>query len=422
MKKNVINFIVLIIFLSFTSFFSCSKGDSSLVIEPNIAELIKISVVSLPNKTIYSLGEPLSLDGLSVEGVNSDNSRKILNITEANIRGFSSEKASDNLILTIAIDKLIATFIVKVLPIKVNSGVLTWVDPNITNLILPDFVTSIASKAFLGSTITDITLNEGLTSIGEKAFAWSDITRIIFPKTLNFIDKAAFYNCKNLEIIDLSQTSLTKITRETFVLNKKLAVVKLPISVKEIESQAFLVATSLKELMLPEGLLKIGNEAFRESGLVNLKLPNSICYMDQRAFFLSAELQRVETFGNVSVGGGEIEQCKMESSTFEHCPKLVHFEIPRGVKILGWNTISGSPSLESIVIPATVKEINFNAFGNAVFKTVTIEGSVPATANTISGAWQAFPYNIQSIIVPRGSVDIYKNAFGWNSYAKKIIE
>lgn len=421
MKFRTINFTVLTTLLVLITFSSCSKDDSLEKIDPNLSELVKITVTSLPDKTTYSLGESLSLKGLVVEGINSDNSKQQLNITEANISGFSSEKSLDDLILTVTVNKLTTTFSVKILPIKVENGVLTRVEANITSLVLPDFVTSIASNAFRQSEITHITLNEGLTSIGEQAFAWSKITEINFPKSLATIDEAAFYGCDHLKEIDLSQTSLTKIVHETFALNKNVVVVKLPQSVKEIEYQAFLDATSLKELYLPDGLLKMGNEAFRESGLVTLRLPNSLCAMDQRVFYLSGELERVETFGAVNVNTS-IDDRSLDASTFGHCPKLIHFEIPRGVEIIGQNTVAGSPSLESIVIPSTVKQINFNAFANTGLKVVTVEGTTPAIANTISGAWQAFPYTVQTIKVPAGSVETYKAAHGWNSFAKQIVE
>lgn len=421
MKFRTINFTVLTTLLVLITFSSCSKDDSLEKIDPNLSELVKITVTSLPDKTTYSLGESLSLKGLVVEGINSDNSKQQLNITEANISGFSSEKSLDDLILTVTVNKLTTTFSVKILPIKVENGVLTRVEANLTSLVLPDFVTSIASNAFKQSEITHITLNEGLTSIGEQAFAWSKITEINFPKSLATIDEAAFYGCDHLKEIDLSQTSLTKIVHETFALNKNVVVVKLPQSVKEIEYQAFLDATSLKELYLPDGLLKMGNEAFRESGLVTLRLPNSLCAMDPRVFYLSGELERVETFGAVNVNTS-IDDRSLDASTFEHCPKLIHFEIPRGVEIIGQNTVAGSPSLESIVIPSTVKQINFNAFANTGLKVVTVEGTTPAIANTISGAWQAFPYTVQTIKVPAGSVETYKAAHGWNSFAKQIVE
>ena len=422
MKSNSIKFTVITLLSTLLFLCACSKEDRPVEVKPSKAELIKIMITSQPAQTTYSLGEALSLTGLVVEGIYKDNSKERLTVTDADIKGFSSDKPVEEQTVTVEINKLTATFTVKILPVKIVEGVLTFVEPDVTSLVLPKNVTKINKNLFRSRKITEITLNEGLTDIGEQAFAWSAITKINFPKSLKNIETAAFYGCENLKELDLRKTSMTKIIHETFALNTNLVSVKLPAFVNEIEYQAFLNATSLKELELPEGLLKIGNEAFRGNGLVNLKLPNSICYMDQRAFYQSGELLTVETFGNVPAENNGIESYKMESSTFERCPKLIHFEIPKGVQIIGQNTISGSPDLQTMSIPNTVKAINFNAFANSGLKTVTIEGTVPAIANTISGAWQAFPYNIQSIRVPAGTVDAYKAAEGWKSYANKIIE
>lgn len=422
MKQITRNVTVLILLSYLLSLASCSGDEPVVEVKPSKAGLVKIEIASLPAKTTYTLGESLSLNGLVVEGLYSDNSKAKVTVTEENIKGFSSDKSAEELLLTITVEKLTATFPVKVLPLKIEKGVLTYVEPAVTTLILPDYVKSIGEYVFRSSNISEVTLNEGLISIGEQAFAWSRIAKINFPASLTKIDAAAFYGCEKITVLDLSKTSLSKITHETFVQNTGLETVKLPATVREIEFQAFLDATSLKELILPEGLLKIGNEAFRESGLVNLKLPNSICYMDQRAFYLSGELQTVETFGSAPAADPGIGICKMESSTFERCPNLTHFEIPQGVQIIGQNTIAGSPRLDVITLPATVKEIAFNAFANTGLKTVNVEGIVPAIAGTISGAWQAFPYNIVSIKVPAGSAAAYKAALGWKDYANAITE
>lgn len=422
MKQKTIKATVLILLSLVFSLTSCSGDEPLTEVKPSKAGLVKIEIASLPAKTTYTLGETLSLDGLVVEGIYNDNSKAKLSVAEENIKGFSSEKSAEELTLTLEIEKFTATFAVKVLPVKVEKGILTYVERGITTLVLPDHVKAIQQNVFRSSGITEITLNEGLNSIGEHAFAWSKIAKINFPSSLTTIEAAAFYGCEELTELDLSRTALRKIAHETFALNSGVKIVKLPASVNEIEYQAFLDATSLKEINLPEGLHKIGNEAFRESGLVNLKLPNSVCFIDQRAFYLSRSLERVETFGNVIPCEDKDIRRKMESSTFERCPDLNHFEIPAGVEIVGWNTVSGSTLLKSLVIPATVKEIEYSAFWNTTLKNIIIEGTVPPVAGTISGAWQAFPYDVESVKVPAGTAAVYKTAAGWNSYDDKIIE
>lgn len=413
------------------TFLSCSKDSPVDEIkkptstpaptpEP-VDELVKIAIAHLPAKTVYSLGEELDLTGLVVEGVKKNNDKVKLDIKKEDVTGFSSEKAADEQTLTVTIQKLTTTFTVRILPIKVENGVLTKVDGNLKELVLPDFVKKIGTKVFQQSKITKLTLNEGLTEIEELAFGWSQISEINFPQSLVSIAPAAFYACKNLYVVDLSKTKLTKIAHETFAFGD-VRELTLPAGIKDIESQAFIDSKNLKALVLPEGLLRIGNEAFRETGLVSVKMPNSVSYMDQRAFFLIANLETVETYGGYDPLNKEVERAIMEPSTFEGCSKLKSFAIPKGVKIVGQNTLTKSPDLTSMVIPATVEQINFNAFGNASLKTVVIEGKVPAKAITISGAWYGFPDKIESIRVPAGTSALYKQAEGWKSFAKVIVE
>lgn len=416
-----VNFTSLIAFLMLFSFYSCTNEDQTEKDNSQNNDLTEITILTLPSKLEYSIGESLSIQGLKVEGTNEDKTKRIIEVTEKDITGFSSEKSNEKLVITITINDLTATFSVKILPIKVVDGVLTYVEPNVTELVLPNFVKSIGDHAFLQSNISSIQLNEGIVSIGTKAFGWSQIKDINFPKSLTTIDGLAFYGCNKLEVIDLSASSLTKISHECFAFNENVTTIKLPKNLQEIEYQAFTGHISLKELDLPESLMILGNEAFRECGLTHLRLPNNIRLMEQRVFYLSGSLEVVETFGDVIPSNTLIEQSIMNASTFERCPALTHFEIPTGIEIVGWNTISGSPKLVSLTIPSTVKQINFNAFGNAALQTVIVEGAIPAIAGTISGAWQAFPYDVQSIKVPSGSVDLYKAAEGWKSYASKII-
>lgn len=415
----------LLLMTGIISFFSCSKDDNNPVVEEVVPkpvnDLIEISIKSLPQKTVYTLDEQLDLTGLVVEGKYTDNTKVAINIKKEDINGFKSDVATEELTLTIMQGKLTVSFSVQVLPIKVTDGVLTEVVGKVTEITLPDFITSIGKDVFKGSQVTKVTLNEGLISIGSQAFGWSRISEINFPKSLRQIDEAAFYRCENLSVVDLSQTALTKIVHESFSYCSGITELKLPAGLKEIEYQAFIESLNLKELTLPEGLRALGNEAFRGTGLVSLRLPNSVCSMDQRAFYHASDLEAVETYGAVLPENNEIE-CIMQASTFEGCGNLKSFAIPGGVKIVGQNTLSKSPALTSMVIPATVRQINFNAFGNSSLQTVIVEGTTPAKAALATTAWYGFPSRIESIKVPAGTADAYKNATGWKEFANVISE
>ncbi len=424
MKVKIFSFIALLMLVSIAS---CTKEvervpETETGTKPVENHWVEIKVISPPDKSVYAMDEPFAMKGLKVEGVKEDNTKGMIDISMDNITGFSSEKPNESVTVTVTVNGLKATFDVKVLPIRVTNGVLSYVEPDVTDLVLPDFVTTIGKNVFKLKNIDRVQLNEGVVAIEDRAFAWSKIREINFPKSLKTIEPVAFYKCENLEVIDLSNTSMTKIEQETFSYCSGVTSLKLPAGVTEIGDQAFIDFTNLKELTLPEGLLKLGNEAFRECGLTELRLPNSVCAMDQRAFYMSPNLQVVKVFGAAVSNDLPMEECTMEGSTFERCAELTHFEIPAGVKVAGQNTISGSLKLTSITISQTLQKIDFNAFAYSSLQTVIVKSDIPAIVGTRSGAWQAFPYNVVSIQVPAGCADKYKTAPGWMNYASKIVE
>ena len=70
----------------------------------------------------------------------------------------------------------------------------------VTNLVIPDSVTSIGAYTFTGcSGLASVTIPDGVTSIKDYAFAYcSGITNITIPDGVTSIGYRAFYNCSGL--------------------------------------------------------------------------------------------------------------------------------------------------------------------------------------------------------------------------------
>ena len=75
-------------------------------------------------------------------------------------------------------------------------------DQSVTEIIVPDYVTSINEGAFKGcSKLTSVTIGSGVTSIGNDAFEdCSLLTSIVIPDGVTSIGDYAFENCSSLTI------------------------------------------------------------------------------------------------------------------------------------------------------------------------------------------------------------------------------
>ena len=383
-------------------------------VEPIGASLEDFSIEQLPAKTIYALGENIDLTGLNVTGKYDDGKQRPVKVTPEQLSGFSSSVPVDKQEVTITIEGKQKSFSVHISPVRVENGVLTEILKGYNEIILPNSVRSIPKAAFRNSQIAKVVLNEGLKSIGDMAFFNSTVQEIVFPSTLEQLKEDIFYYCYNLKKADLSKTKITKLPASTFVY-AGIEEVLLPVTLKEIGSQAFLKTSQLKTIEIPENVSTIGQEAFRESGITTVKLPNGVTNIASRAFYYCPELAEVTTYGSTF---NDDPEAMIHPYCLEGCPKLARFEIPESIRILGQGLLGGNRKVTQLTIPANVTQINFSAFNNTGIKEVMVEGITPP--QVFEKVWYGFPDDITVIRVPAESVEKYKNANGWRDFTNKI--
>ena len=125
---------------------------------------------------------------------------------------------------------------------------------------IPDF-------AFYGSEITGVKFSETITEIGVSAFSNTNLSKLVLPSTLDYICTRAFSNCNNLTKV-IFPRKMTTIGYASFENCSNLSYIDLPIIVNEIDSNAF-SNTEIETLILPEQIKSMSQTAF--SGCNNLK-------------------------------------------------------------------------------------------------------------------------------------------------------
>lgn len=131
--------------------------------------------------------------------------------------------------------------------------------------------------------------------------------------------------------------------------------VTLPSSIRTLAGAAFLGASTMTSINIPEGLTTIGNSVFYGSGRHSVNIPSSVTSMGE-AFYRS----------NVSE---------------------VTFSSPTGLTAIGASTFRATPNLNSLVIPEGITSLGNLAVGDIVNPAVGVTWlSLPSTLTSINAA------------------------------------
>ena len=204
------------------------------------------------------------------------------------------------------------------------------------------------------------------------------------------------------------QNSVTTIGNYIFYDNSALTSINIPNSVTIIGNGAFYYCSGLTSINIPNSVTTIGNNAFYYCrGLTSINIPNSVTTIGNNAFYYCSGLTTVTIPDSITTIGSEV---------FRKCTGLISINIPNSVTTIGDYAFSDCSGLTSINIPNSVTTIGYYAFKNCRGLTsVTILATTPPTL----GGTEAFESNYP-IYVPAESVDAYKTATNWSSYADRI--
>ncbi|GHV59153.1 hypothetical protein AGMMS49579_26780 [Spirochaetia bacterium] len=231
--------------------------------------------------------------------------------------------------------------------------------------------------------------------IGDSAFDMRDryggvrdemvyITSITLPTGLEKIGSRAFYGQSKLSAVVIPD-SVVEIGDEAFrdcyfdYFATGLSSVTLPKSLAKAGKSIFAGCRLLKTVTIPDGVKVIGASMFRDcTALVSVVIPDSVIEIGESAFSIGNiyDTNHPPSLVSVTLGKGITS---LPERIFEKCIKLKTITIPEGVTEIGNYAFNGCTALESVVFPSTIVEIGELAFENcSALTTVSIPDSVTA--------------------------------------------
>ena len=236
------------------------------------------------------------------------------------------------------------------------------------------------------STKPDLDLSKGVgLSVGKNVFSRCYFNNVIFPKNCT-LSSNSFSYCSASTLSFGSGTKISDVnTYSSVFYNCNISNIDL------------------------NGVTLIGNYAFSYiSGFTSITIPSSVTTFGSNAFTSVSGLNSVtiDYASNATLGSSQFTGSSITSLTIGSNPTSI-----------GQGMFQKCTKLTSLIIPSNISSINGYAFdGCSSLTSITVHSATPPTLG-----YEAFNNtNNCPIYVPPESVDAYKAASKWSSYASRI--
>lgn len=317
---------------------------------------------------------------------------------------------------------------------------------SLASVTLPTSLTAINDNLFSTCTsISQITLPTTVGSIGSSAFSDAGLTQITIPASVATIGANAFSNCTKLttvvalnpQPVPLADAAFTGVKKATcklsvpqgsavnyktatdwsgfaYIMDPTTAILNLSTSggLSTVVSGTQLTSMTLSGSLDQRDLSALNSMSTLST--LNMKDANLLAYstypanqIPTSAFANKKSLVSVElpnTLTDIGV------------NAFNGCTNLASVTLPNSLASIGGNAFYACSKLTEITIPSTVTGMGMSAFGNCT--SLSILRTMNATPITINDLiFTGVNKNMLRLSVPQGSLDTYKNATTWNTFA-----
>lgn len=266
----------------------------------------------------------------------------------------------------------------------------------LVKLGMPNSLETIKGGAFASCGFSVVEISDGVKEIGENAFSRnSTLNSVKIGKSVTTIGRQAFSECPALTSVTLGE------------------------NLKFIKTSAFERCTVLSDIILPSSLQVIDSRAFHSTALVSVSVPSSVVNIGKDAFNDIYALKEIKVDeANTVYSDIDGVLCSKTKTILLRYPnsKGKTYTVPNTIKKIYDGAFSYCPELETVVFPASVISFGNNIFAsNSKLKSITILNPEPATLESSFNVSDVF------ILVPKQSVNLYRNTYRWRDMNIKAI-
>ena len=290
----------------------------------------------------------------------------------------------------------------------------------LTTVSLGNCLKVIEDNAFEGCVeLVKLGMPNSLETIKGGAFASCGFSVVEIADGVKEIGENAFYRSSTLNSVKIGK-SVTSIERNAFSECPALTSVTLGENLKFIKTSAFEDCTALSNIVLPSSLQVIDSRAFYNTALVSVSVPSSVVNIGKDAFEWIYALKEIKVDeANTVYSDIDGVLCSKTKTVLFRYPnsKGKTYTVPNTIKKIYDHAFYNCRDLETVVFPASVISFESEIFwGNSNLKSITFLN--PEPVNLVSS------FRLDKdvfILVPKQSVNRYRNTYRWNEMNIKAI-
>ena len=266
----------------------------------------------------------------------------------------------------------------------------------ISSITFPLSLKEIQDGAFNGCKVLsgNLSFPAGIETIGRAAFSGcNNISgELILPESVRSIGGGAFRDCLGLIGKLVIPSFISVIHADTFY-GCGFTSLQLNSRIKEIEHGAFQNCPMKGELILPEGIEKLGGGAFKKTQFSgNLELPASLYDIDGEVFAFCGRLSGV-------------------------------VEIPESITMLKNGLFRSCSQLEGIILPSSLSLIDVAVFNdcfglNSIISYAKNPPVIASYSSDYNDPFRGVAKDNFTVEVPESSVNEYAYASGWREFQR----